>query len=173
MSELTPDVAALHPSQLEPEQGCDPGALPTWLASCEMSPAIPMVWMSCFKGKYRKTSLSCKLSCSLSPSLNILHCIFLCMLQLLCSPQMLSCISKSCNLSELGSFLHGTPCNDLEKQQGSHAAVKCSVPTHLESKRVQLPHEGSLDADAAGRDALTFQIFPVSGYQLTINQEWE
>lgn len=29
MSELTPDGAALHPSQLEPEQGCDVGALPT------------------------------------------------------------------------------------------------------------------------------------------------
>lgn len=72
MSELTPDVAALHPSQQEPEQVCDPGALPTQLASCEMSPAIPMVWMSSFKGKYRKASLSCKLSCSLYPSLNIL-----------------------------------------------------------------------------------------------------
>lgn len=37
-----------------------------------MSPALPMVWLSSFKGKYGKASLSCKLSCSLSPSLNIL-----------------------------------------------------------------------------------------------------
>lgn len=72
MSELTPGAAAPHPSQPEPEQGCDPGALPSWLASCEMSPATPTVWMSSFKGKYGKASLSCKLSCSLSAPLNIL-----------------------------------------------------------------------------------------------------
>lgn len=51
--------------------------------------------------------------------------------------------------------------------------VKCYVPTHSVNKGVQLPHEGSLDADPAGRDGLTFQIFPVSGYKLMINQEQE
>lgn len=91
MSELAPDAAALHPSQPEPEQSCDPGALPTWLASCEMSPATPMVWMSSFKGKYGKASLSCKLSAAFLPPwiFWLLHCVFLCMVQLLWSPQML------------------------------------------------------------------------------------
>lgn len=70
------DSSCSSPSSItrmsESKQGCGPGALPTWLASCEMSPAAPVVWMPSFKDKYRKASLSCKLSCSLSASLNIL-----------------------------------------------------------------------------------------------------
>lgn len=59
----------------------------------------------------------------------------------------------------MGSLLHGIPCNGLEKQYGNEAAVICYMTL--------------LDADAARRDSLTFQIFPASGSKLMMNQEWE
>lgn len=90
MSELAPDGAALHPSQLEPQQGCGVGALPTWLSSCEMSPAIPTVWMPSFQGTERPARPVNYPAAFLPPWIFwLLHCIFLCVLQLLCSPQVL------------------------------------------------------------------------------------
>lgn len=58
------------------------------------------------------------------------HCIFLCMLQLLCSSQMLYLYQQVTQSLSVDSLLHGTPCIGFEKQYGNNASVMCYTSIH-------------------------------------------